>query len=288
MANWLQRLETAWSRRNVGAVAPPPEDAGRMPVCIVTGGSEGIGRHLANEFAAGGHRLLLIARTQQTLEASAAELRREYGAEVHIAAIDLTSANALQQVQTALDVHQLYADILVNNAGFGLGGVFAAQDPGRIADLCRLNIETLTALTRAFLPAMLQRASGGVLNVGSIGGLFPGPSQAAYYASKAYVLSFTEAIAEECAGSGVRISVAVPGPVATRFHERMGAAGAFYLQLQQVMTPDRVARIVYSGFIGRRTVIVPGFLASLNSFAVRYLPHVILVPFIGWFLKRRY
>jgi hypothetical protein len=288
MANWLQRLETAWSRRNVGIVVPPPEDAGRAPVCIITGGSEGIGRHLANEFAAGGHRLLLIARTPATLEAAAAELRREYGAEVHIAAIDLTSANALQQVQTALDVHRLYADILVNNAGVGLGGAFAAQNPGRIADLCRLNIETLTALTRAFLPAMLQRASGGVLNVGSIGGLFPGPWQAAYYASKAYVLSFTEALAEECAGSGVRISAAAPGPVATRFHERMGAAGAFYLRLQHVMTPDRVARIVYSGFMGRRTVIVPGLIASLNSFAVRYIPHVILVPFIGWFLKQRY
>jgi hypothetical protein len=286
MANWLQRLETAWSRRNVGIVAPPPE--GRAPVCIITGGSEGIGRHLGNEFAAGGHRLLLIARTRETLEAAAAELRRDYGAEVHIAAIDLASPNALQQVQTTLDVHRLYADILVNNAGFGLGGAFAAQDPGRIADLCRLNIETLTVLTRAFLPAMLQRASGGVLNVGSIGGLLPGPWQAAYYASKAYVLSLTEALAEECAGTGVRISAAAPGPVATRFHERMGAAGAFYLQLQQVMTPDRVARIIYSGFMGRRTVIVPGLLASFNSFAVRYIPHVILVPFIGWFLKQRY
>ena len=288
MANWLQRLETAWSRRNVGTLAPLPEDAGRQPVCIVTGGSEGIGRHLANEFAAGGHRLLLIARTQQTLEAAAAELRRDYGAEVHIAAIDLTAPDAPQRVQTVLDVLQLYADILVNNAGFGLGGVFAAQDADRIADLCRLNVETLTALTRRFLPGMLRRASGGVLNLGSIGGLFPGPSQAAYYASKAYVLSFTEALAEECAGSGVRISAAAPGPVATRFHERMGAANAFYLHLQQVMTPDRVARIVHSGFMGRRTVIVPGLIASLNSFAVRYIPHVILVPFIGWFLKQRY
>jgi short-subunit dehydrogenase len=149
-------------------------------------------------------------------------------------------------------------------------------------------METLTGLTRAFLPEMVRRGRGGILNIASLGGLLPGPYQAAYYASKAYVVSLTEALAYENAGCGVRISAAAPGPVATRFHERMGASSALYLTLQRVMTPENAARIIYSGFAGRRTIIVPGFLASLNSFGARYMPHAVMTPVIGWILKKRY
>ncbi len=287
MANWLQRLETAWSRRNRRADAAS-NNGGRAPVCIITGGNEGIGRRLANEFASRGHRLLLIARHAESLDQAAVELRRDFGVEIHTAAIDLTVTGYDKRIADTLDAHGLYVDILVNNAGFGLGGPFAEQDAGRILDLCRLNMEALTVLTRRFLPEMLQRGRGGILNVASMAGLFPGPYHAAYYASKAYVLSLTEALAWENAGRGVRISAAAPGPVATRFHERTGAAHAFFLRMQRVMPPETVARIIYSGFIGRRTVIVPGLIPSLNSFAVRYIPHAILVPFIGWFLKQRY
>lgn len=143
-------------------------------------------------------------------------------------------------------------------------------------------------LTRHFLPDMLARARGGILNVASLGGFLPGPHQAAYYASKAYVVSLTEALAIENAGCGVRICAAAPGPVDTKFHEKMGAAGAFYLKLMWPMDPVRAARIIYSGFAGRRTIIVPGLLASLNSFGARYMPHAILTPVMGWILKRRY
>jgi short-subunit dehydrogenase len=286
--NWLQRIETGWSRRNVERSGVLAEEEGRRPVCIITGASEGIGRHLANEFAQAGHRLLLIARSGDALENAAVELRRDYGAQVFTAAIDLTEPGYLVRIDAALQENRLYADVLVNNAAFGLGGPFAGQAPDRLEAVCRLNIEALTLLTRAFLPAMLARARGGVLNVASLGGLLPGPYQAAYYASKAYVVSLTEALAYENAGRGVRISAAAPGPVATRFHERMGASSALYLTLQRVMPPEDAARIIYSGFAGRRTIIVPGLLASFNAFAVRYIPHIILVPFIGWFLKRRY
>ena len=288
MANWLQRLETAWSRRNRHKGGVSAEAEGRAPVCIITGGSEGIGRHLANEFAAHGHRILLIARSAENLDRAASELRRDFGAEAHAAAIDLTSPGYDKAIQDALDRHGLYADILVNNAGIGLGGRFAGQDAARVIELCRLNIEALTLLTHSFLPGMLRRGRGGILNIASIGGLFPGPYEAAYYASKAYVMSLTEALAYENAGLGVRISAAAPGPVATRFHERMQAASAFYLHMQLVMRPETAARIIHSAFMGRRTVIVPGLIPSFNAFAVRLIPHVILVPFIGWFLKRRY
>jgi uncharacterized protein len=121
-----------------------------------------------------------------------------------------------------------------------------------------------------------------------VGGLVPGPYQAAYYASKAYVISLTEALAREYAGMGVRISVAAPGPVLTRFHERMGVDEAYYLHFPGIITAGKAARIIYSAYMCRRKVIVPGIIASLLSFSVRYIPHVVLVPFIGWLLKRRY
>lgn len=288
MANWMQRLENRWMRRNAGPPAAPASDAGRRPVTLITGASEGIGRALADEFAARGHALMLIARNAAALDMAAAALRRDHGVEVHVAAIDLAQPDCVTQVEAALDKAGLYPDYLVNNAAFGMGGAFAEQDPARHADMIALNIGALTALTRRFLPDMLMRARGGILNIASLGGLLPGPYQAAYYASKAYVVSLTEALAHENAGRGVRIATAVPGPVATRFHEKMGTTNANYMSLHTVPSAETVARIIHSGFMGRRTVIVPGILPLFNSVAVKFIPHFLLVPFLGWFLKQRY
>lgn len=288
MANWLQRVEKLWVRRHAGKPALLLEDEARKPATVITGASEGIGRALADEFARAGHILLLIARSQANLEQAAAELRSAYGVPVHIAAVDLAKDGAVAQVEDALNQAGLYADYLVNNAGIGSGGPFQEENEERLDQLIRLNVGALTALTRRFLPDMLKRTRGGVLNIASIGGLIPGPYQAAYYASKAYVVSLTEALAYENAGRGVRICCATPGPVATRWHEKVGAANANYLKLQTVMRPESVARIIYSAFMGRRRLISPGVVATFNSFAVRFIPHFILVPFIGWFLKQRY
>jgi uncharacterized protein len=288
MANLLQRLEARLMRRNAGPPVTVPGDAGRKPAAVITGASEGIGRGLASEFAATGHTLLLIARSAERLEAAAEELRRTYNAEVHIAPIDLTEPDALAKVEAALAEAGLYPNYLVNNAAFGIGGLFAGQDAERIDQLVALNVAALTTLTRRYLPDMLARTRGGILNIASLGGLLPGPYQAAYYASKAYVVSLTEALAYENAGRGVRISAAVPGPVATRFHEKMGVGNANYLRLHTVPSPERVAQLIYSGFMGRRRLIAPGILPTFNSIAVRFIPHFLLVPFLGWFLKKRY
>jgi hypothetical protein len=289
MAEWLRRLETAWMRRNAPRHHGGREDGdARQPVCVITGGSEGIGRELANEFAARGHRLLLVARNEAALDVAAEELRRDHEATVHILAADLTGSDYLVKIRDVVNLEGLYVDILVNNAAFGLGGPFTSQAAERIEDLCRLNVEALTMLTRSFLPDMIARGRGGVLNVASLGGFLPGPFQAAYYASKAYVISLTEALAHENAGSGVRICAAAPGPVGTRFHAKMGAANSFYLKLMWPMDPFRAARIIHSGFAGRRTIIVPGFMASLNSFGARIIPHAVMTPVIGWILKQRY
>jgi len=288
MTNWLQRLETAWVRRRAKSLAPLPSDAGRKPVAIITGASEGIGRALATEFARQGHSLLLIARSRDNLERAAAELKRDFSIEVHVAAIDLNAVDAVAQVEAALREANLYADYLVNNAAIGSGGPFVEEDAQKLDQLIILNVGALTALTRRFLPDMLKRARGGVLNIASLGGLLPGPYQAAYYASKAYVVSLTEALAYENAGRGVRITVATPGPVATRWHEKVGAANANYLKLQTVMSPESVARITYSAFMGRRRLISPGVVATFNYLGISLIPHFILVPFVGWFLKQRY
>jgi short-subunit dehydrogenase len=288
MPNWMQRLEARWMRRYSGPPRMRAEDAGRRPVAVITGGSEGIGRALAAEFAATGHAVMLVARSRDRLEQAAAGLRRDFGGEVHVAAIDLSAPDACAQLDAALASAKLYADYLVNNAGIGLGGVFVGQDVGLQTRLVGLNVRVLTELTRRHLPDMLARARGGVLNIASLGGLLPGPYQAVYYASKAYVVSLTEALAYENAGQGVRICVATPGPVATRFHEKMGTTGAVYLKLQMVMNAEAAARVIYSGFMGRRTLIAPGVMATFNFVAVRFIPHFILVPFIGWFLKQRY
>jgi short-subunit dehydrogenase len=288
MANWLQRLETRWMRRYSGPPAALPGDAGRRPAAVITGASEGIGRALASEFARRGHSLMLVARSSDRLEQAAAELRRDFGVDVHTASIDLAMPDAADRLDTALSSAGLYADYLVNNAGIGLGGAFTGQDARVLNQLVDLNVRTLTELTRRALPDMLARARGGVLNIASLGGLLPGPYQAVYYASKAYVVSLTEALAYENAGRGVRICAATPGPVRTRFHEKMGTSGAIYMKLQSVLNAEDAARVIYSGFMGRRTLIAPGVLATFNLAVVRFIPHFILVPFIGWFLKQRY
>jgi short-subunit dehydrogenase len=288
MANWMQRLETRWMRRYAGPPRILAADAGRQPAAVITGGSEGIGRALADEFAKAGHRLLLVARDRENLEAAAAALRRDFGVEVHVAAIDLSQPDAATRLDAALIEAGLYADYLVNNAAIGYGGTFAEQEAGRLVQLVDLNVRALTELTRRYLPDMLARARGGVLNVASLGGLLPGPYQAAYYASKAYVVSFTEALAYENAGRGVRICAATPGPVATRFHEKMGVTHANYLKLHSVLNPEGAARVIYSGFMGRRTLVATGVMATFNLSVIGFIPHVILVPFIGWFLKQRY
>ena len=259
MPNLLQRLEARWVRRHAGPPVSLPGDAGRQPVTVVTGASEGLGAALAREFAGAGHRLLLIARDSGRLNEVAAAVRHDFGIEVHLAPIDLAAADALAQLEDGLNRAGLYPDYLINNAGIGLGGRFTDQALAELDRLQGVNMGALTALTRRFLPDMLARARGGVLNIASIGGLIPGPYQAAYYASKGYVVSLTEALAHENAGRGVRISAAIPGPIATRYHEKVGAANALYLRLQPVPSPERVAREISAASWGGGRSSRPAF-----------------------------
>jgi hypothetical protein len=186
-----------------------------------------------------------------------------------------------------LAVEEAFVDLLVNNAGIGVAGEFHKHNAAELSRLINLNVRSLTALTHALLPAMLERGAGGIINVASLGGHVPGPNQAAYYASKAYVISLSEAVAAEVAREGVRVSALVPGPVATRFHARMGAESSLYRWLVPALPPRAVAWWAWLGHgLGLR-VIVPGFLNNAGWFFLRYLPHRMVVPVVGWLLKPR-
>jgi len=254
---------------------------------VVTGGSEGIGYELARRFAAAGHDVMLVARRAEPLERAAADIRAEFEVEAVAVPADVTAPDAIATIDRALAVHGAYADVLVNSAGIGLAGPFHSHAPEDVMRLVDLNIRALTALTRHFLEGMRARGRGGILNLASLGGYTPGPYQAAYYASKAYVISLTEAIAAETAGEGVRLTALAPGPVATRFHERMGSETAFYRAFVLPASARAVARAGYLGYLMGLRVVVPGLINPFLALALRIIPHRIMLPVIGWLLKPR-
>ncbi len=242
-----------------------------LDTALVTGASAGIGRELARSFAAEKSNLVLVARRRDRLEDLAAELRKQHGVEVRVMAADLGRADAPQAIVDSLTREAVTPDVLVNNAGFGLLGPVAELDLDRQMEMIRVNVAALTHLTRLLLPGMIERHRGGILNVASTAGFQPGPFMAVYYATKAYVISFSEALADELAGTGVKVTCLCPGPTATEFAEtaRMGDALMFRLQ---TMTAQRVAEAGYRGFRRGKLLVVPGWLNYLGSMGVRFAP----------------
>ncbi len=258
--------------------------AGRTPAVAITGGSHGIGLALAKRFGASGRRVMLIGRDGTALQSAAAAIHDRDGAAPMVLALDVTRTDAGQRIDEALAAQHCYLDVLINNAGIGLAGDFVDQEPEEIDALVTLNVAALTRLTRHALDAMISRGRGGIINLASLGGLTPGPYQAAYYASKAYVVSLTRAVASEVGGRGVRVCCVLPGPVETSFHAHMGANNALYRYLIPSLTVDEVAASVYRGFRLGHRLIVPGFLNWLFSRFAGVVPYNILVPIVGGLL----
>lgn len=277
---WRRR----WWRRDPAALAA---FEGLRPVTIVTGGSEGIGLELARRFASAGNDVMLVARRLEPLEYAATQIRAESKADVSVLSLDVTAPDAVAKIEAALASHGAYADVLVNNAGIGLAGPFHAHAAADVLRLVDLNVRALTLLTHHFLPGMRVRGRGGILNLASIGGFAPGPNQAAYYASKAYVLSLTEAIAAETAGEGVRVCALAPGPVNTRWHEKAGAQSAFYRSFVPPASARSVAWAGYLGFVLGLRVTIPGLVNPFMALAMRIMPHRIVIPIIGVLLRPR-
>ena len=251
----------------------------KRPVTLITGASSGIGAALAHEFAANGHELVLVARREQALAALADAIAAKGATRPTVLGADLARPDATQAIAAALEQRGLEPDVVVNNAGFGLLG--AADELDRVEQLAMidLNVRALTDLSLAFINS-LKRRKGGILNVASIAAFMPGPGMAVYYATKAYVLSFSEALHRELKPQGVRVTVLCPGPVPTEFQARAGmAADAFPRLLTR--SAERVARDGYRGLKQGRRVVVPGFANSMATTLTRFAPHGLLLDLIA-------
>ena len=261
--------------------------AGLRPLVLITGGSEGIGLALAERFASASHDLMLVARTGAALEAAAEKLRSTYRVRVDTIVADVTSDDAIGEIDAGLKAAGAYADVLINCAGMGLSGRFVDLEDNALVRLLDLNARALSRLSLHFLKGMVARGRGGILNLASVGSYAPGPYQAAYYASKAYVLSLSEALAFECRGLGVHVCALAPGPVRTRFHERMGATRAAYRMLMpfSLSKPSHVAWMGYMGFTLGLRVVVPGPINLLGVVIMRVLPHRLLLPAVAFLLR---
>jgi uncharacterized protein len=224
---------------------------------LVTGASGGIGLELARELARHGHPLVLAARSADKLEALAARLSAEHGVRAVAVRADLAEAAGPERLAAALRERDLDVDVLVNNAGVGMHGLFAAGDAAAQDALLQLNVVSLTRLTRLLLPGMMARRAGRILNVASTAAFVPGPFMAMYYASKAYVLSLSVALANELAGSGVTVTALCPGATRTGFQ---AAAGVERTRLfrRGVMEAGPVARAGYAGMMAGKAIVVPG------------------------------
>lgn len=234
---------------------------------LVTGASGGIGLELAKLLAGAGYNLVLAARSEDRLTAAAEQLRAAFGVAIETVAIDLAKAGAAGE----LAARAPECDVLVNNAGFANSGAFAATPEEAMLDELHLDVVTLTHLTRLYLPGMLQRRSGRILNVASTAAFLPGPHMAVYYASKAYVLSLSEALWEETRSSGVTVTCLCPGATATGFARRAGMESTILMRLPLADAAD-VAKAGFAGMMRGRRVVVPGLSNKLVAISPRFSP----------------
>ena len=249
------------------------------PVTLITGASSGIGAALALVFAQHGHEIAVVARREAKLSALADAIAQAGHKRPHVLAVDLGRSDSPARLAHELLVRGLEPGIIVNNAGFGLLGAAAELDRGEQLAMIDVNARALTDLSLRWIESV-GRHRGGILNVASIAGFLPGPRMAVYYATKAYVLSFTEALHEELKPQGIRVTALCPGPVKTEFQERAGIADN---RLPGLLTrsADQVARQGYQGFMAGQCFVVPGVPNKILAAAPRFLPRRVLVALVN-------
>jgi short-subunit dehydrogenase len=241
-------------------------------LALVTGASGGLGFEFARLLAGDGYDLAIVARSGDKLQAVAGELSRRFGVNVQTIVQDLGVPDAAEAVFAQVP----RCDILINNAGFASNGRFDELPEARIREELLLDVVTLTELTRKYVPGMRERKSGRILNVASTAAFLPGPFMAVYYAAKAYVLSFSEAIAEELAGSGVTATCLCPGATATGFQDRAAVHDKLLLKLPTAKAPD-VARAGYYGMLRGKRVVIPGLTNNIVAISPKITPRRLLL-----------
>ena len=254
-------------------------------VTLITGASAGIGTELARVFASRGHRVALVARRADRLEALAAEITAAGGAAPIVIPCDLAQPDSGDQIAEALAACGAEVEYVVNNAGFGVFGHAAKRSRDEQLGMIAVNIRALTDLSLRFSDQLI-RHRGGILNVASIAGFLPGPGMAVYYASKAYVLSFTEALRGELGRQGVRVTALCPGPVPSEFQARAGFTPGFDSTVLNVPAAD-VALAAYRGLMANKRAVMPGIGVKVVPFLLRFFPRSFILAAVGKFQLRR-
>ena len=254
-------------------------------VTLITGASAGIGTELARVFASNGHRVALVARREDRLTKLAAEITAAGGSAPIVIACDLGQSDACDRIEAALTAAGVEVEYVVNNAGFGLFGHAIKRDRAEQLNIIAVNMRALTDLSLRFSDQLIKNR-GGILNLGSIAGFLPGPGMAVYYASKAYVLSFTEAMRAELAPHGVRVTVVCPGPVPSEFQARAGFNPGFDSTILNVSAAE-VARQAYQGLMANKRAVLPGLGIKMVPFMLRLFPRSFILAAIGGFQLRK-
>jgi short-subunit dehydrogenase len=251
------------------ALPPPVPES----TCLITGASAGIGSELARELARRGHGVTLVARRQDRLEDLAAELRSVFGVRAEVLGCDLGDPGARRRLVGAVEERGLAVEVLCNNAGFGTAARFVSLERERELEMIRLNCEAVVDLCARYTPAMLERGRGAILNVASTAAFQPLPGQATYAASKAMVLSFTEALHQELSSSGVSVTALCPGPVRTEFTEVAGMTGVEAATPKFVWaTAPKVAQAAVRGMERNERVVIPGAINEIGAIVGRHAP----------------
>lgn len=244
------------------------------PVALVTGATQGIGAEYARALAMKGYDLLLVARDQERLASLGSELSKGHGVRVFTESLDLSEPEAANRLYVAARQQDVSPDLLVNNAGFGLYGRFVEMPLPQIRAMLYLHLITVTESIRLFLPAMIERRNGAIINVASVAGFFPIPFLAEYSATKAFLISFSEALAEEVRGTGVHVQVCCPGQTATQFHARAGFHPRTPFRVDSVQA---VVKASLAGLSRRRVVVAVGWKGRLLTFLGRHASRKLLV-----------
>jgi len=257
----------------------------KMSYALITGASSGIGLELAKLFAKDKHNIILIARREERLKQLSRDLENEYKIKTLVISKDLSQPQSAQEIYDLLKQNDITVDYLINNAGFIVYGKFSETNWSEEHKMIQLHMVTLTHLIKLFLPDMLRKKNGKILNIGSTGSFVPGPFNAVYCATKNYTLSLSEAIAEELNGTGVTITALCPGGTKTEFAEKANIKNSFDHSFG-MMESNKVAKVGYKALMKGKRVAIPGMLNKTQIFSIRFTPRIVLSKLIKLMMSK--